>query len=414
MAEDFNRFVDLYFGRVYYHALKLFGNPWDADDVTQETFLKAFMKYGSLKNSQSFGPWLFTICNNEITNLYRKRHHEQPIQTDMMVERPIHAEKETSWDASLYKAIDLLSQEHREVIIFKYFAGLQIKQIALLTGISEKRVKSRLYEARIRLKSMLENPLPFTSTPNIRYRRLQLMERMKFLESGAYVVSRMSLAAQMELLECAKQNRQLSETVLKEMGQIDQGKEFVALCSGKVSFHEFSRILACCDTATVLRIAGNTEITWGVKDHNSEIVKAISEYSNMGCFTHDMTMLLYVPSVEDTVAWYEKVLGWSSGEQDVLDHEGRLGFCHVFMDDIQSLSVQNKFFRGLAFRRSGNAKTYYDASAFISIVNIEGLRQRITSTGWQQVSDIVLQGWGAKTMILMDLNGFTLEFYEWA
>jgi len=60
-TEKFSCLVNLYYDKVFYHCIKTMRNEYDAADVTQNTFLKAFTKIHQLQNHESFGAWFFFV-----------------------------------------------------------------------------------------------------------------------------------------------------------------------------------------------------------------------------------------------------------------------------------------------------------------------------------------------------------------
>lgn len=113
--ESFLSLVDMYYAKVYYHCIKTIKNDYDAADIAQNTFIKALININHLKNSDSFGAWIFTICNNEIKMFYRKNKNVD-------IKTP-ESEETKSW-VTLYTAIDSLDEKYRNVIILKYFSVL--------------------------------------------------------------------------------------------------------------------------------------------------------------------------------------------------------------------------------------------------------------------------------------------------
>ena len=79
-AKDFSNLVESYYAKVFYHCIKLTKNNHDSADITQNTFTKAFINIKNLKEINSFGAWIFTICNNEIKLFYRSGSKQRTIE----------------------------------------------------------------------------------------------------------------------------------------------------------------------------------------------------------------------------------------------------------------------------------------------------------------------------------------------
>lgn len=113
---------------------------------------------------------------------------------------------------------------------------------------------------------------------------------------------------------------------------------------------------------------------------------------------------LSVPSIEDTVAWYQRVLGWK-GDYDVFDEEGTCVFGGVF-------GTEDCFFN---LSKSAKGDTYPNiqphVSFMIKVDDVDSIRKRIVDSGWE-VSPPQNQHWGGRTVSLQDINGFRLIIYQ--
>ncbi len=137
-----------------------------AEDLFQETFIKAFMtlRSGSYQEEGKFLPWLMRIAYNLCIDYYRKVRRTPPVVTsegfdvfeilDMGVPTP---EKELIRKQSHQKIralIERLPPEQREVVILRQWANLSFKEIALLTGVSINTALGRMRYALINLRKM--------------------------------------------------------------------------------------------------------------------------------------------------------------------------------------------------------------------------------------------------------------------
>ena len=134
----------------------------DAQDVVQESVLRAFRFFDDLRGNDC-RPWLLTIVRNTCYSwLRRNRSHERLVAADDAVydvvdEAPSpEARLLREADATrLRQSIELLRAEYREVLILREYEGLSYKEIAEVTGISLGTVMSRLSRARQRLYETL-------------------------------------------------------------------------------------------------------------------------------------------------------------------------------------------------------------------------------------------------------------------
>jgi RNA polymerase sigma-70 factor (ECF subfamily) len=159
--------------RVYAVAMRMTRRHEVADDITQDTFVRAYRSLGKFELGRPLRPWLTRIAVNlSINYLNGVARKEEPLNED----RPETAESRDSLDANperalqsqelaldLERAVARLPQEQRTVFLLKVVEEMRYEEIAKLLGISEGTVMSRLSRARGRLKGMLAahmGPLP--------------------------------------------------------------------------------------------------------------------------------------------------------------------------------------------------------------------------------------------------------------
>jgi RNA polymerase sigma-70 factor (ECF subfamily) len=167
--DEFVRLIDEYSGRIYGLALKILRDENDAEDVLQETFLKAFRALPTFEGRSSISTWLYRIATNEALMLVRKRKPE----LDGTIDNPDDTELDepleiVDWcclpEAELLssearrhldQAVEELSPNLRLVFIMRDIHGLSTRQTAEVLNISEVAVKTRLLRARLQLREML-------------------------------------------------------------------------------------------------------------------------------------------------------------------------------------------------------------------------------------------------------------------
>jgi predicted enzyme related to lactoylglutathione lyase len=126
---------------------------------------------------------------------------------------------------------------------------------------------------------------------------------------------------------------------------------------------------------------------------------------------------LTVPSLEETFAWYERVLGWS-GHCDVRDEQGRCGFGCVIRGEMQSDPQGNDPpMKGFNLARfAGDPGTYRREhphwTAFVKVDDVDALYARVRSSGTAIDGPPADQPWGGRLFSMVDLNGFHLTFYQ--
>jgi RNA polymerase sigma-70 factor (ECF subfamily) len=169
---EFSRLVEAYSAPIYRLALKILGDQQDAEDVLQETFIKAYRHLKEFEGRSSFSTWLYRIASNEALMLLRRRHPEavsvdEPVQTPDGDMEPVEivdwcclpenemltAESRTYLD----HAIDELSPNLKVVFILRDIEGLSVRETAEALRISEAAVKTRLLRARLQLREQLSH-----------------------------------------------------------------------------------------------------------------------------------------------------------------------------------------------------------------------------------------------------------------
>ncbi|HEX6939475.1 MAG TPA: sigma-70 family RNA polymerase sigma factor [Longimicrobiales bacterium] len=160
---------------VYRFALRLTGSPADAEDLVQETFLRAFRSWDQYTPGTRAKSWLFTICRNVfLRQRERSVRHDEILQqaagsvdatgTDAP-EGPLFAPASASdpegtffhkvVDASILDAIDALPVDFRDAVVLSDLEGLSYAEIARVLDIPIGTVKSRLFRGRRQLQEKL-------------------------------------------------------------------------------------------------------------------------------------------------------------------------------------------------------------------------------------------------------------------
>jgi RNA polymerase sigma-70 factor, ECF subfamily len=158
-AEDVLR---AYAASLYPAALRLTGNPPDADDLVQETFAKALAASERFRPGTNLNAWLRRIMLNTFISGYRKRRAEPQFVTgsSLLFARSHDSSAEDQvvrrlLDANLTAALRALPDRQRMVVYLADLEGLGYQQISTLTGIPLGSVKSSLHRARSRLRTEL-------------------------------------------------------------------------------------------------------------------------------------------------------------------------------------------------------------------------------------------------------------------
>ena len=169
---EFARLVEATSGAIYRLALKMLEDPQDAEDVLQETFLKAYRHLSGFDGRAKITTWLYRIATNEALMLIRKRRPNQlsmdeSLDTDNGEGKPLQIvdwcclpEEElmsTEARAVLDQSIETLPHSLRVVFLLRDIEGLSTRETAEVLDLSETAVKTRLSRARLRLREKLSS-----------------------------------------------------------------------------------------------------------------------------------------------------------------------------------------------------------------------------------------------------------------
>jgi RNA polymerase sigma-70 factor, ECF subfamily len=153
---------------LYRVALRLTNNTADAEDLVQETVLKAYRSWDQYQQGTNAKGWLLTILRNSFINEYRRRtRHPETVDLDtiepfavfegVQEEDPQGAFFDHIVDDEVLRAIDQLPEAFRETVVLSDVEGMSYQEIARILGIPVGTVKSRLFRARQMLQAKLYN-----------------------------------------------------------------------------------------------------------------------------------------------------------------------------------------------------------------------------------------------------------------
>lgn len=154
-----DEYIRQYGKRIFGLCLSLCGNRHDAEDLYQDTWLKALKEIRRYDESRPFEPWLTQICVNTYRNELRRLSRAPFVQFSSNETRDqlfaTLAAPEQKDHLDLYRAIDALPEKLRLTVILFYFREMDVNQTAQTLGIPPGTVKSRLNKARKLLKEVL-------------------------------------------------------------------------------------------------------------------------------------------------------------------------------------------------------------------------------------------------------------------
>lgn len=161
-----NRLVEQHREAVFRLAYLLLGSADDAEDVAQETFIRAFARLDRLDPARPARPWFLRIAANLARNRYRAwwRYRRRTDQfTAEAGERISSPEAETHQQMQareLWHAVQRLPRKQQEVVYLRYFLDLSVQETAEALSVPEGTVKSRQHRALIALRDLIEADYP--------------------------------------------------------------------------------------------------------------------------------------------------------------------------------------------------------------------------------------------------------------
>jgi RNA polymerase sigma-70 factor (ECF subfamily) len=168
--EEYSRLVDAYYSKIYRLAIRMLNQQQDAEDVLQETFLKAYRGLKSFDGRSKISTWLFRIATNEALMVIRRKHPEmvsidEPVETEEGEQEPLQIidwcclpEEELLSEETrerLDAAVQKLPERLRVVFLLRDMNDLSTHETAEVLGLSDTAVKTRLSRARLRLREEL-------------------------------------------------------------------------------------------------------------------------------------------------------------------------------------------------------------------------------------------------------------------
>jgi len=172
--DAFSQLVDTHKIKIYALALKMTGNNHDAEDIVQDTLLKAIDNIDKFRSESSFGTWLYSIALNQARAhlVQQKKTDLKPIEEylpDSAVKDINRKEDHHLFDWKdphkmleqeelrliIDKGLASLPPEFREIFILRYYDELSIKEVATLINESVAATKSRVLRARLALRDYL-------------------------------------------------------------------------------------------------------------------------------------------------------------------------------------------------------------------------------------------------------------------
>ena len=162
--QAFNAFFQNYGNKLYKSAIFLADSREEAEDIVQETFLKAMKSIHRFEGRSSLYTWVYKIFLNTTHDLIRRKYLHKKFLSKFKPEENINPIEYLNrqmdndrFSQSLHEALKFQKMKHREIIILRFFEDLKLMEIADRLNISIGTVKSRLYHALKKIKKSIKN-----------------------------------------------------------------------------------------------------------------------------------------------------------------------------------------------------------------------------------------------------------------
>lgn len=168
--QAFTELMRRYQERVYWTARRIVGGHDDAEDVAQETFVRAFLNLGEFRSDSAFFTWLYRIAVNLSLNHLRKRQVVRYLRESEMLSRFVAAEetplsefqfKET--EGRLHAAVQKLPERQKAVFVLRFFDGLSYEEIADILKTSVGGLKANYFHALRKIREAMKDEVPENS-----------------------------------------------------------------------------------------------------------------------------------------------------------------------------------------------------------------------------------------------------------
>jgi RNA polymerase sigma-70 factor (ECF subfamily) len=157
----FGQLMHRYAGAVYNLAYRMLGSAEDAEDASQEIFLRAYTRLESFDRQRRFSTWLLSIGSNHCIDRLRRRRFAWVTLDDTAFALPSQERSperlalDHEQQTMIQQALQQLPENYRMVTVLRYWSDLSYEEIAKVTGLPESTIKTRLHRARHMLAKAL-------------------------------------------------------------------------------------------------------------------------------------------------------------------------------------------------------------------------------------------------------------------
>lgn len=158
---SFRQFVEQYSGDIWNYAYFMTKSREVADDISQEVFIKSYFQISQFRGQSTVKTWLLTIARNMALNHFRSAFFRKVTLADLFSGKDVSSSAEQEVldqlaSKHIWQIVLALPRKHREVLLLDVHYGLSCKEIAIMLGLAEGTVKSRLHRARSKVAEQLK------------------------------------------------------------------------------------------------------------------------------------------------------------------------------------------------------------------------------------------------------------------
>jgi RNA polymerase sigma-70 factor (ECF subfamily) len=141
-------------------ALRLLGKMEDAQDASQEVFLRLYRNLGKVQGCGNIAGWLYRVTVNVCHDVRRRRTDETSVEEAAELVSggadPQQAASREEENRALELSLRLLSEKERAAVVLRDLEGLPTEEVALILGVSQATIRSQIFKARIKMKDFVE------------------------------------------------------------------------------------------------------------------------------------------------------------------------------------------------------------------------------------------------------------------
>ena len=148
-----NELLQIYYKEIYAYLRRLCGSQQEAEDLTQQTFLKVWTSFDSYNGRSRFSTWLYKIAYHTFIDCQRKNYDKTQSRPNQWWQEcmdhkpgPFANTAERQWAQHLYDEVEQLGEDKKYAVHLHYYQGLSIRETAKVLGIATSTVKYRLRE----------------------------------------------------------------------------------------------------------------------------------------------------------------------------------------------------------------------------------------------------------------------------